>query len=46
MLRRLGVHPPQIWGALSKRGQEQEWVLSVGAARKEGGSWQGVRAGD
>lgn len=38
--------PPQIWRAWSERGQDREWVLSVGAPRKEGGSWQGVRAGD
>lgn len=43
MVRRVGgapaaQHPPQIWGGLSKWGQDQEWVLSVGAPRKEGGA--------
>lgn len=38
--------PPQSWDGLSKWGQDREWMLSVGAPRKEGGSWQGVGAGD
>lgn len=51
MVRRVGgaagtQHPSQIWGGLSKWGQDREWVLSVGARREEGGRWQGVRVGD